>query len=64
MAPGQSIFVGDGGSKELDGASKAGLLPFHAFWFNTYIESSYKKLLNPEQLLDELAVLSNQPGPG
>lgn len=64
VAPGQSIFVGDGGSKELDGASKAGLLPFHAFWFNTYIESSYKKLLNPEQLLDELAVLSNQPGPG
>lgn len=59
-SPEQSIFVGDGGSNELEGASKAGLQPFHAYWFNTYLDSAYKKLLNPEQLLAELSVLNNQ----
>jgi HAD superfamily hydrolase (TIGR01549 family) len=50
VKPEHSIFVGDGGSNELDGASHAGMLPYHAFWFNTYIKSNCTKLINPAQL--------------
>lgn len=33
VAPERSIFVGDGGSDELTGAARAGLIPFQATWF-------------------------------
>lgn len=54
VKPEHALFVGDGGSYELDGANDAGLRPFHAFWFNTYIESNYLKLVHPEHLLKEI----------
>jgi putative hydrolase of the HAD superfamily len=55
VKPEESIFVGDGGSNELEGASRAGMKPLHAFWYNTYVESSYPKLLQPKDLLRELS---------
>ncbi|MBS4217582.1 HAD-IA family hydrolase [Bacillus sp. FJAT-49711] len=33
VLPKHSIFIGDGGSNELEGARKAGLKAFHATWF-------------------------------
>ncbi|MBP1989801.1 putative hydrolase of the HAD superfamily [Paenibacillus eucommiae] len=53
-APEQSIFVGDGGSNELEGAKLAGLKVYHAVWFNTYIESTFKKINHPHELLKEI----------
>ncbi|MFC7681725.1 HAD family hydrolase [Paenibacillus sp. GCM10028914] len=50
----ESIFIGDGGSNELDGAFNAGLRTYHAIWFNTFIESNYKKLELPGELIKEL----------
>ncbi|UVI28019.1 HAD family hydrolase [Paenibacillus spongiae] len=50
----ECFFVGDGGSNELEGAERAGLNPLHATWFNTFIESKYKKLTHPNELLQEL----------
>ncbi len=47
VTSGASIFVGDGGSDELRGARDAGLRPYHAYWFNTYIESGFRKLHAP-----------------
>jgi len=49
-----SIFVGDGGSNELAGASQAGLKVYHAKWFNAYIKSEYTELNDPGELLKEL----------
>jgi HAD superfamily hydrolase (TIGR01509 family) len=55
VKPEEAIFVGDGGSNELEGAANAGMRPLHAFWYNTYVESPYPKLLQPEDLLRELS---------
>ncbi|OOC62483.1 HAD family hydrolase [Paenibacillus ihbetae] len=54
VAPEASIFVGDGGSDELRGARDAGLRPYHAYWFNTYLESDFRKLHAPLELRDIL----------
>lgn len=54
VKPEEAVFVGDGGSNELEGAARAGMKPLHAFWYNTYIESAYPKLLQPEDLLSAL----------
>lgn len=54
VLPENAVFVGDGGSNELDGAFNAGFKVFHAFWFNTYITSPYTKLLHPEHLIAQL----------
>lgn len=54
LAPQQCIFIGDGGSNELDGAERAGLRPFHAIWFSDRIQSNYQKL---ENLRDVLKVI-------
>ncbi|MDQ0060844.1 HAD family hydrolase [Paenibacillus harenae] len=51
VKPEHTIFVGDGGSSELEGASKAGMRPVHAYWFNTYIQSEFRKLNDPKDLL-------------
>ncbi|RXZ77468.1 HAD family hydrolase [Paenibacillaceae bacterium] len=51
VEPAESIFVGDGGSKELDGAYHAGLTPYHAVWFNPYIDSDYKKIDDPSAIM-------------
>lgn len=47
VEPGQSAFVGDGGSRELEGAYGAGLTPCHALWFNRSIHSGFKKIDAP-----------------
>ena len=49
VTPQESLFIGDGGSDELRGASNAGLRPFHAYWFNTFIESEYEKIHQPRK---------------
>lgn len=54
VAPEETVFVGDGGSGELEGADRAGMRPFHAFWFNTYIQSGFPKLHNPVEVLNFL----------
>jgi len=54
VSPEESVFVGDGGSGELEGAEAAGLTVYHAFWFNTYINSKFKKLSSPMELISEL----------
>ncbi|QHT61462.1 HAD-IA family hydrolase [Paenibacillus lycopersici] len=51
VKPDEALFVGDGGSDELEGADRAGLRAYHAFWFNTYIESRFEKLKAPGELL-------------
>lgn len=51
VAPENTIFVGDGGSGELEGAAKAGLRVYHATWFNTYIQSNFTKLRSPSDLM-------------
>jgi HAD superfamily hydrolase (TIGR01549 family) len=54
----QCIFVGDGGSNELDGARQAGLSPYQAIWFLPESFSgritNHKKLERPEKLLEEI----------
>ncbi|MGM0883054.1 MAG: HAD family hydrolase [Bacillota bacterium] len=54
VTPSDTIFVGDGGSGELEGASKAGMSVYHAIWFNSYIQSDFTKLNSPSDLLNKL----------
>jgi len=51
ISPQESLFIGDGGSDELRGAHHAGLTPYHAYWYNTFAQSEYEKLLKPTQVL-------------
>ncbi|MFC5653407.1 HAD family hydrolase [Paenibacillus solisilvae] len=60
-APEEVWFVGDGGSSELEGAADAGLRPYHAFWFNTYIQSGFRKLAQPLELLKIIAEQNGDP---
>jgi putative hydrolase of the HAD superfamily len=50
------IFIGDGGSQELDGAKAAGMLACHAVWFLPESMrgsiTAYKKIERPEQLFE------------
>ncbi|MBM7563139.1 HAD family hydrolase [Paenibacillus sacheonensis] len=57
VRPDQCLFVGDGGSHELEGARAAGLAVYHAVWFNSHIESEFPKLRQPGDLLDRWNVL-------
>lgn len=50
----EAIFIGDGGSGELDGAHNAGMRTYHATWFNTFIDSEYKKLEFPGEIIKEI----------
>ncbi|MFH5186536.1 HAD family hydrolase [Paenibacillus sp. TAB 01] len=58
VAPEEAVFVGDGGSQELEGASLAGLLPYHAVWFlpSRYWDrvTGFPKLQRPHELLNHL----------
>lgn len=53
----ECIYIGDGGSKELDGANRAGMLAYQAEWFihgneESYISiTDYKKLDAPNDVL-------------
>ncbi|XEC96526.1 HAD family hydrolase [Paenibacillus tarimensis] len=53
------IFVGDGGSNELDGASEAGMYPFQATWYvpEEYMSNrttKHKKLIKPLDIMKQL----------
>ncbi|SDT24742.1 putative hydrolase of the HAD superfamily [Paenibacillaceae bacterium GAS479] len=47
----EAIFIGDGGSQELEGAHGAGLMAYQAVWFSSFIDSKFKKLVNPSDVL-------------
>lgn len=55
----EAVFVGDGGSSELEGAAETDITPYQAFWFNTYIQTNFPKLYQP---LDLLQVITQQTG--
>lgn len=56
VLPEQAIFVGDGGSNELQGAMDAGIKAFHATWFQPTWKSDkikeFPKLNTPSQVID------------
>ncbi len=52
VRPEEALFIGDGGSDELRGAGSAGLMPYHAYWYNTFMESGYEKIRQPLHVLD------------
>ena len=60
ISPENSLFIGDGGSNELQGASKVGMKAYHATWFQpSYISeriSGYPKLAKPMQVIDLIEV--------
>ncbi|WP_339290935.1 HAD family hydrolase [Paenibacillus sp. FSL W8-0187] len=56
VTPQDSLFIGDGGSDELRGARSAGLRPYHAYWYNTFIESEYEKIHQPLHVLDLIEI--------
>src|SRR5690606_29669992 len=59
VSPEQSLFIGDGGSNELIGASNVGMKAYQATWFlPTYISErieGFPKLSEPMQVLDLLS---------
>ncbi|MGO4789594.1 HAD family hydrolase [Paenibacillus sp. 2KB_20] len=65
VTPQDSLFIGDGGSDELRGARSAGLRPYHAYWYNTFIESEYEKIHQPLHVLDliESSIEMESPEP-
>lgn len=54
VEPEETLFVGDGGSNELEGADNAGMTPLHAYWYNTYVESPFKKIARPLDIINEV----------
>ena len=56
VSPENSLFIGDGGSNELQGASKVGMIAYQATWFQpSHISeriTGFPKLENPMQILD------------
>ncbi|ANX11460.1 hypothetical protein ABE41_005525 [Fictibacillus arsenicus] len=58
VTPEEAIFIGDGGSNELVGASEAGLKAYHATWFLPETISKkingFPKLNHPLELLDQV----------
>ncbi|MDR6550199.1 HAD-IA family hydrolase [Paenibacillus qinlingensis] len=56
VSPSESLFIGDGGSNELEGAAKVGMSSYHATWFlPTYISeriTNYTKLREPSELIE------------
>lgn len=54
VAPEEALFVGDGGSDELNGAFGAGLHVVHAVWFNATIGSDFRRAADPMDIVKEL----------
>lgn len=58
VKPESSLFIGDGGSNELHGASEYGMNAYHATWFQSHWISEkikkYPKLENPSQIIDRI----------
>jgi len=59
--PAEAVFVGDGGSSELEGAAAAGLRAFRAVWFMpphiSEKKTDFEKLAQPQDLLDRIKAL-------
>lgn len=52
VSPDESVFVGDGGSNELQGAAAVGMLPYQAAWFlPAFRRDRMKEFLKLEQPL-------------
>lgn len=55
VSPSESLFVGDGGSNELEGAARIGMRAYHATWFIPTFKSEkitgFPKLIKPSELL-------------
>jgi putative hydrolase of the HAD superfamily len=60
VRPEECIFVGDGGSNELQGAGAIGLNVVHAIWFHSFIKSEFKQLESPIKLIAEITQLEQQ----
>ncbi|MBE1446943.1 HAD family hydrolase [Paenibacillus sp. OAS669] len=58
VRPEESVFVGDGGSQELEGAAEAGMKPYRAAWFAPRNEKfkEFEQLQEPEELLVRLGL--------
>ncbi|WP_042169521.1 HAD family hydrolase [Paenibacillus gorillae] len=58
VTPAEALFVGDGGSNELEGAAKVGMTAYQATWFvPPYISekiAGYLKLAEPLELLEQI----------
>lgn len=58
VSPSESIFVGDGGSNELEGAAKAGMISYQAAWFIPSHRigrmADESKLTKPSELIDRI----------
>jgi haloacid dehalogenase superfamily, subfamily IA, variant 3 with third motif having DD or ED/haloacid dehalogenase superfamily, subfamily IA, variant 1 with third motif having Dx(3-4)D or Dx(3-4)E len=58
VSPSESVFVGDGGSHELEGASSFGIQAYHATWFLSEDRASritgFPKLSRPCELFDQI----------
>ncbi|MBS4199240.1 HAD family hydrolase [Bacillus sp. FJAT-49732] len=58
VLPEHSLFIGDGGSNELYGAREAGLIAYHAVWFQPLFISEkiagFPKLKKPSEILSLL----------
>ncbi|RIW32056.1 HAD family hydrolase [Bacillus salacetis] len=50
--PSESLFVGDGGSDELWGASKVGMKAYQAAWYHNADIAGFPKLKRPEEILE------------
>jgi putative hydrolase of the HAD superfamily len=65
VLPGDCLYIGDGGSNELDGAINAGMKTAQAVWFikvfrDNYINSEgYDVLQSPEEVLKYLKMIWN-----
>lgn len=54
VLPQNSIFIGDGGSNELVGASNVGMRAFHATWLPSFISKEivgFPKLTKPNEII-------------
>ncbi|GGH76757.1 putative hydrolase of the HAD superfamily [Pullulanibacillus pueri] len=63
VAPNECIFIGDGGSNELQGASDVGMKAYHATWYQPPFISEkmtgFPKLESPTQILQLIASMES-----
>jgi putative hydrolase of the HAD superfamily len=60
VTPEEAVFIGDGGSDELNGANQAGLQALQAIWFQSHVESQYKKFALPLEVTRELGIAKKE----
>ncbi|WP_036747086.1 HAD family hydrolase [Paenibacillus sp. UNC451MF] len=59
VQPDEAVFVGDGGSRELEGATAYGIRAYRAAWFTLKSGDRFKdfeQLIQPQDLLDRLGI--------